>query len=133
MNLETALLRIWLTSTERYGSSTSQHEKLLHDDTSYLVAMALADKIFYGMESAADLWDMNVLDGGGALRRRWKDEVLQSPILRKSTKADGVTVLPLPKAAFERVLKSLLTLLGYLSTATIHAIRRPLGRKTDGK
>lgn len=38
---------------ERYKTSTSQHDKLLHDDTQYLLAMALVDKAFYGIESAA--------------------------------------------------------------------------------
>lgn len=95
--------------------------------------MALADKALYGIESAADLWDMNIPDGDDALRLRWKDEALQLPILRNATKADGVTNEPLPQATFERILKSVLKLSGYFGTATIHAIRRSLGKKLDGK
>lgn len=118
---------------KRYKSSTSQHEKLLYDDTQYLLAMALADKAFYGIESATDLWDMTIPDGDDAVRLRWKDEVLQLPILRKATKTDGVTNQPLPKTMFESILKSVLNLSGYFGTATIHAIRRSLGKKVDGK
>lgn len=95
--------------------------------------MALADKAFYGIESATDLWDMTIPDGDDAVRLRWKDEVLQLPILRKATKTDGVTNQPLPKTMFESILKSVLNLSGYFGTATIHAIRRSLGKKVDGK
>lgn len=91
--------------------------------------MNLADKPFYGIESAADSWAMHIPDGEDVLRLRWKDEVLQLPILRKATKPDGVVNQRLPEATFERVLK----LLGYFGTGTIHAIRRSLGKKVDGK
>ena len=95
--------------------------------------MALADKALYGIESAANLWDMNIPDGEDALRLRWNDEALQRPILRNATKAHGVTDEPLPKATFERNLKSVLNRSEYFGTATIHAIRRSLGKKLDGK
>lgn len=32
--------------------------------------MALADKAFYGIESATDLWDMTIPDGDDAVRLR---------------------------------------------------------------
>lgn len=95
--------------------------------------MALADKAFYRIELAADLWEMTIPHGDDVVRLRWKDEVLQLPILRKATKTDGVTNQPLPKKKFESILKSVLNLSGYFGTATIHAIRRSLGKKVDGK
>lgn len=76
---------------------------------------------------------MTIPDGDDAVRLRWKDEVLQLPILRKATKTDGVTNQPLPKTMFESILKSVLNLSGYFGTATIHAIRRSLGKKIDDK
>lgn len=95
--------------------------------------MALADGALYGIGSFEDLWDMSIPDGDDALALRWKDEVLQLPIVRNAVKAYGVTNAPLPKATFERILKSVLNLSGYFGTATVHAIRRALGKKLDGK
>ena len=105
----------------------------MYDDTQYLLALALADGALYGIESSEDLWDMSIPDGDDALPLRWKDEFLQLPIVRNATKAHGLTSAPLSKATFERILKSVLNLSGYFGTATIHAIRRALGKKLDGK
>ncbi|KAI9807092.1 MAG: hypothetical protein M1825_005809 [Sarcosagium campestre] len=114
-----------------YKCSTSQHEKLLHDDTQYLLAMALADSALYGIESLEDLWDMSIPDGENALPLRWKDEVLQLPVVRNATIAHGVANAPLPKRSFERIFKAVLKSSGYVGTATVHAIRRALSKKLD--
>ena len=77
---------------------------------------------------------MTIPVGNDVVRLRWwKDEVLQLPIPRKATKNDSVTNQPLPKAIFESILKFVLSLSGYFGTATIHAIRRSLGKKVDGR
>jgi histone H3/H4 len=44
----------------------------------------------------------------------------------------GVTEEPLPKNTFDRIIKSVLNLSGYFGNATIHAIRRYLGKMLDG-
>ena len=44
----------------------------------------------------------------------------------------GVTEDPLPKGSFDRIIKSVLQLSGYFGPATVHAIRRSLGKKIDG-
>lgn len=71
---------------DRYNCSTSQHLKLLHDDTQYLLAMAFADKALYGIESPAELWKMDIPDGDDELPLRWNDEVLDLPIVRQATR-----------------------------------------------
>ena len=43
-----------------YGASTSQHGKLLYDDTQYLLALALADKAFWGIDSVEDFWQLQI-------------------------------------------------------------------------
>ena len=101
----------------------------MHDDTQYLLAMALADGALYGITSVEDLWDMSIPEYDNALPLHWKDEALETPIVRNATKANGVTNIPLPKATFEAILKSVLNLSGYFGTATVHAIRRALGKK----
>lgn len=40
---------------------------------------------------------------------------------------------PLPKATFDRIFKSVLVRSGYFGKATVHAIRRFLGKKLNGK
>ena len=55
------------------------------------------------------------------------------PILRNVTMRGGVSTTPLSKKTFSRIIKSVLTLSGYFGTATIHAIRRYLGKKINGK
>ena len=45
----------------------------------------------------------------------------------------GVTEEPLPKRTFDRILKSVFNLSGYFGSATVHAIRRYLGKKVNGK
>lgn len=95
--------------------------------------MALVDSALYGIESFEDLCRMSIPSGDDALPLRWKDEILQVPIVRNATKAGGVTNTPLPKATFEKILKSVLNLSGYYGNTTVHAIRRSLGKKLDGK
>ena len=55
------------------------------------------------------------------------------PIVRNATILRGVTDEPLPKATFERIFKRVLEQSGYFGNATIHAIRRCLGKMVDGK
>ena len=45
----------------------------------------------------------------------------------------GVSEEPLPKKTFDRIIKSVLNVSGYFGSATVHAIRRYLGKKVNGK
>ena len=45
----------------------------------------------------------------------------------------GVSEEPLSKKTFDRIIKSVLNLSGYFGNATVHAIRRYLGKKVNGK
>lgn len=117
----------------RYGASTSQHNKLLRDDTQYLLALALADKAFWKISSPEDLWELEIPPGEDELLLRWTDSVKGLPILRNATLHGGVSEEPLPKTKFDSVIKSVLNRSGYFGDATVHAIRRYLGKKVDGK
>ena len=117
----------------RYKCSTSQYKKLFHDDTQFLLAIAFADNALYGLKSPADLWEMEIPAGDDALPLQWNKEALHLPILCNATKNHGVTEEALPKTTFEKVLRSVLNMSGYFGTATIHAIRRALGKKVDGE
>lgn len=116
----------------RFGASTSQHSTLLHDDTQFLLALAIADHAIWGVNTLDDLWQLQIPDGDNELPLRWNDSVMHLPILRKATMRDGVTNEPLLKGSFERIVKSVLNLSGFFEDATVHAIRRFVGKKING-
>ena len=119
--------------SSRYGASTSQHSRLLRDDTQYLLALALADKAFWDISSPEDLWELEIPPGEDELLLRWTDSAKGLPILRNATIHHGVSEEPLPKTKFDSIIKSVLNLSGYFGNATVHAIRRYLGKKVDGE
>lgn len=117
----------------RFGASTSQHNTLLHDDTQFLLALAIADHAIWGVNTLDDLWQLKIPDGDDELPLRWNESVMHLPILRNATMRDGVTNEPLLKRTFDRILKSVLNLSGFFGPATVHAIRRFVGKKVNGK
>ena len=117
----------------RYGASTSQHAKLIFDDTQYLLALAFADKAFYKIDSPEKFWQLQIPEGEESLPLRWTDSVKNLPILRNATLENGVSKEPLPKATFERIVRSVMRMSGYFGFSMIHAIRHYVGRKLNGK
>ena len=117
----------------RYGASTSQHGKLLYDDTQYLLALALADKAFWGIESAKDFWQLQIHPDDDEMILRWTDSAKGLPVLRNATMHQGVSQDPLSKKTFDRIVKSVLNSSGYFGHATVHAIRRYLSKKVNGQ
>lgn len=116
----------------KFGASTSQHGTLLYDDTQFRLALAIADQAIWGMNTLDDLWQLKTPDGEDELPLQWNDSVIHLPILRNATMRDGVTNEPLLKRTFDRVLKSVLKLSGFFGPATVHAIRRFVGKKVNG-
>ncbi|KAI9773208.1 MAG: hypothetical protein M1839_002216 [Geoglossum umbratile] len=114
-----------------YGASTSQHTKLIFDDTQYLLALAFADKAFYEIDSPEKFWQLQIPKGEKALILRWEDAVKNLPILRNATLQKGVSETPLPRVTFERIVRSVMRMSGYFGYATVHAIRRYLGKKLN--
>ena len=119
-------------TSHRYGASTSQHAKLIFDDTQYLLALAFADNAFYGIDSPEKFWQLQIQEGESSLTLRWNDSVKDLPILRNAT-WKGVSKEPLPRTAFEKIVRSVMQASGYFGSPTIHAIRRHLGKKLNGK
>ena len=117
----------------RFGAATSQHNRLDHDDTHYLLALAFADQAFWGIDSPEDLWQLQIPPDDNELVLRWRESAKYLPILRNATKTKGVTKEPLPRKTLERIVKSALTTSGFFGEATIHVIRRYLGKQVHGK
>jgi Protein of unknown function (DUF3435) len=106
---------------------------LIWNDAGFLIPMAIADNALWGFDSLEDLLKQKIPAGDNELPLRWDASVLDRPILRKCTKADGVTDQPMSQSAFRKILKSTLQNASYLTSTSIHAIRRQLGKKVDGK
>ncbi|KAI9764073.1 MAG: hypothetical protein M1840_008877 [Geoglossum simile] len=114
-----------------YGAFTSQHAKLIFDDTQYLLALTFANKAFYDIDSPEKFWQLQIPKGEGALILRWNNAVQNLPILRNATLQDGVSETPLPRLIFECIVRSVMRMSGYFGHATVHAIRRYLGKKLN--
>ena len=76
---------------------------------------------------------MEIPLGETELILKFKDDALDRPILKKCTKAKGVTDEPMPEAAFLDIHESHMKNTGHLDGDSIHGIRRGLGKKVDGK
>ena len=105
--------------SDSFGSSTSQHCKLLHDDTQYLLALAIADKAIYGVNSVEEFWELQIPSDQDELPLRWNAEVENLPVLRNATMNHIVSEEPLPKNSFDKILKAILKLSGYFGHPTV--------------
>jgi hypothetical protein len=117
----------------RFGTAHKEHEKFIYNETGFLLSMALADGALFGVESVDDLQKKEIPPGENELILRYNESSLKKPILRKCTKAGGVTDEPMPKSAFSGIWRSNTFNAGYFYTPTIHAIRRGLGKKVDSE
>ena len=115
------------------GASTSQHGKLLYDDTQYLLALAIADHAIYGIDTVDDFWNLQISPDQNELPLRWNEGVNGLPILRNASMAAGITKEPLSKATFDKFLKEVLRLSGYFGNTIVYVIRRDLGKELDSK
>ena len=95
--------------------------------------MAIADNALYGYESLADVQKQRIPEGDNELILRFKDSVLEQPILCQCTKKDGVTNQPIARNAFTDIFRKILLSAGYLCSTLIHAIQWQLGKRIDGQ
>jgi hypothetical protein len=86
--------------------------------------MAIADGALFGYSSLEDVRKQEIPEGQEELILRFHDSALERPVLRKCTKAGGVTDDPMPKGSFTDIFKSTLTNAGYFCGVSIHSIRR---------
>ena len=93
--------------------------------------MAFADKALFGFDTLADLQEQQIPEGQDELMLQWHDSVLDKPILRKYTKAGGMTDEPMPRSVFHQIFQSTFLNAGYFYIASVHSIRRQLGKKVD--
>lgn len=114
-----------------FGTVLQEQNKFIFDDVSCLLIMAFADKSLFGLNTLADLQEQQIPEGHDELVLRWRDSVLNQPILHKCTKARRVNDEPMPRSAFSQIFQSTLLNAGYFCAASVHSIRRQLGLKVD--
>ena len=114
-----------------FGTAGREHEQLIYDDSAFLLTMALADGALFEFRTLADLQEQEIPAGDNEVVLRFKADMLDKPILRKCTKAEGLSDEPMPRCAFSNILRTTLRNAGYTCPASIHAIRRELGKKVD--
>jgi hypothetical protein len=136
--LSSALIPLFLPGADdtvhsSFGAAAKEHKRLFYNDAGFLLMMAIADGALFGYDTLDDLRQQVIPAGKDEVILRFKESALDQPILRKCTKAGGVTNDPMPKGAFLAVFKSTLINAGYLWNLSIHAIRRSLGKGADSK
>lgn len=114
-----------------YGSAQKEHDKLVFNDTMFLLVMAVADGALFGFDSLEQLQKFRIPKGKMQKELRYKEEAMERPILRNCTKPGGVSKEPMTKDAFQSIWKSTLSNADYFIQPTIHSIRRGLGKKVD--
>ena len=113
-----------------FGSTGKEHPKLIYNCTAYFLAMAMADNALFGIESLAVLRRLEIPDGEEELSLCFKESALDRQILRKCNKEKGTIEEMMPKSTF---LQAMMKKAGYTCGTSIHAVRRYLGKKVDGK
>ncbi|KKY22285.1 hypothetical protein UCRPC4_g03308 [Phaeomoniella chlamydospora] len=113
-----------------FGIASSGHPVLLFDETAPLIALALQDGALKHFKSIDALRKLKLKEGENFRKIEFCADVLNMPILRK-VEYGRVTEGPMPLSAFLRILR--LTTVDYSHVVTIHAIRRGLGQKVDGR
>src|ERR1700761_2149458 len=116
------------TDHSSFGAAAKEHKRLFYNDAGFLLAMAIADGALFGYDTLDDLRQQVIPAGKDEVILRFKRSSLDRPILRKCTKAGGVTDEPMTKAAFLDILRNTLVNAGYFCGASIYAIRRQLGK-----
>ena len=114
-----------------FGTAGREHDLFIYDDSAFLLTIAMADGALFGYDTFADLQEQEIPAGENEMVLRFEESMLDKPILRKCTKAGGVTGEPMPRSAFTDILRNTFRNAGYLCTTSIHAIRRQLGKKVD--
>ena len=104
----------------------------MFNDAALLLTLAIADKALVGIDTFEDLFDQQTGEGEDFKMLLVRDDAMELPILCSCTEACRVTRAKWPRSSFLQIFKQTLVNAGYFSSASIHQIRRNLGKKLDG-
>lgn len=120
-----------LMGASRFGIGIRDSNRPQFASGYLLLSLALAHGAIYGVNTVEDLAQFDL--SNGEIWLRWKDEYLDKPVLRHAT-ADGPQETPLTNQNFSPCLRQIFTAAEYFGElATIHCIRRNLGKKVESK
>lgn len=103
----------------------------MFNETMLLVALAIADGVLQGIDTIDDLWAQRLTSEDGTTHLPFHDWAQNKYVLRKCTVGGGMTEDKMPRAAFQTIFRRALRSAGYPNEASVHAIRRQLGKKID--
>jgi hypothetical protein len=102
---------------------------LFYNDAGFLLAMTIADGALVGYDTLDDVRQQVIPTGKDEVILRFKGSALDRPIVRKCTKAGGVTDDPMPKSAFLAILRALSSVLITCGTCPFTPFDGALGRE----
>lgn len=105
----------------------------MYNDAAILLDLAIADNALFGFKSVEDIQQMQIPADKDEVILVYNEAALDQYILKRCTKAEGVTDAPMPKSAFLAIYQATLKNAGYFCGTSIHTIRRGLGKKVDGR
>ncbi|EXJ72789.1 uncharacterized protein A1O5_03936 [Cladophialophora psammophila CBS 110553] len=114
-----------------FGTAGKEHDIFIYNEAAFFAILAITDGALFGISSVEDLRDRKIAHGKDEVILEFNDSALSQPILRKCTKNGGVTNEPMPRSAYEDIFRSTLQNANYFCAASMHAIRRALGKEVD--
>ena len=116
---------------DRFGTAIWDCDEPMYSGAIYLLALALVDGALFHFKSAKDVFEQRIPEGENEMVLRWEDEALERCVVRSVT-GEGVSEDPLTQWKYQADLSKILRWAGYSITATVHAMRRFLGKKIAG-
>ncbi|KAE8410125.1 hypothetical protein BDV36DRAFT_278758 [Aspergillus pseudocaelatus] len=114
-----------------FGTAIWDCNEPIYSGALHLLALALADNALFGFSRPEEIFEQRIPEGEDELVLRWNDEAKDRCIVRCVT-AEKVSEEPLTKERYQEGLRKILVNAGYFVTATVHAMRRELGKAVQG-
>jgi hypothetical protein len=114
-----------------FDSVGKEHEKFVYNDAAFFLVMIIVDNVLFKFKSFDDFQRQEIPIDENEFILKYEESILNRPILRKCTKADGVINEFMFKAAFADIFGSTFKNAGYFCVILIHAVRRQLNKKVD--
>jgi hypothetical protein len=103
-----------------FGTAGKEHKKFIYNNAAFLLTLAIADNALFGLNSLEDVRNMEIPSEEIELILRFNDDALKKSILRKYTKAKGVTDKPISKTMFLNIYQNIMKNAEYLNGDSIY-------------
>jgi hypothetical protein len=120
------------TYYDRFGTAIWDCDEPIYAGALFILALALADGALFGFTHPEEVFEQRIPPGENELVLSWKGDARDRCIVRSVT-AEGVGEDPLTKEQYQKDLRRILIWIGFFITATVHAMRRELGKAVAGR